>query len=257
MKSEMQCQVADLNGERIALLCYIAVGAYFAFKARKAEDGRAALRNAWPLCALALLIAAHRFAAGFPGIHWLRGRERSLGNGDTPVLIEHFVTGVLCAWAASIIVRGFSWMLSKVRDLYQDQRLPAVPFWITAVGMPVLVVALCYDCMGAWPVWIIPALVISPACISFAMAPARITEWASENHWAMCIAIALVLWAFISLSFGYCQLHTGIALVAHNAEQQLFASFGGLVLQLAVRVLWRPLCATVRILVTSIRTTTS
>ncbi|TAM51223.1 MAG: hypothetical protein EPN57_18395 [Paraburkholderia sp.] len=233
---------------------YVVCGVVVIVVASLTRSGRIALRHAWPWLALALAIAAHRFKAGNPLVQLLRAGEKHLGNGDTPVLIEHFVTGILCTWAASIVVRALPWMAREARQQYQQRRVPGGLFWMI-VCLPLAVAGSCYLDLGLSPVSIAPFLLSTAFLWSLAMRPARTVAWASKHHWLMCLAIALCLWAFLSISFAYCQFQTHVALTVHNATQQLLASSSGLLVGLAVRALWVPVCLLTRGLLTSMRRT--
>lgn len=198
-------------------------------------DGRRALKHVGWWGVVAVCAGAHRWLAWFSPVHYLRDLERSFGP-NTPVLMEHFVGGILCVWAASIVLRILPWMSAELRRMHADRPLPA---WNWAAMAICLIFAIVFNYVNAQPTLLswIPVLMLGVCMVALGVAPARASEWASHHRGLLVVVLAFAAWAKLCLEWGACQYLTQSDVVAHNAVEQLTASLSGLALTALVR--WR------------------
>lgn len=233
----MDCHVTTGHLDRSVVMFYLAVALAVGAGAMFSKNGRVILRHVFLWCLVALLTAAHRWLPGYPLVQLVRDAEKTRGS-DVPVLIEHFATGILCVWAASIAVRALPWLAAEARQRYQERPLPT-SVSLALLSMLPMAVAIAYRGLGGTLIWTAPVALLGAFTVACVKAPAQTWEWASKHQSMLLAVIAIAAWLTLSLSFGLCQYQTHDPIVARNANQQLSASFCALVFGLLARLRYR------------------
>lgn len=232
----MVCEVTTGNLDHNTLIFYITFGLVIAIGALFSTTGRTILRHLAWLIFVALAIGVHRWLPQFPPVLWLRNSERYFGP-DTPVLIEHFVTGVICVWSASIAVRPAPWLAAKTADIYQKRSLPIGLASVVLSGIPMMLWMYRKQADQLVLLWL-PFALTSGALIFTAITPSQTFSWVSRYQREVLVILALLLWITLCLTFGVCQYQTRNAVVVSNANHQLLTSFSAFLLTVVLRLKW-------------------